>query len=88
MKKKNFNYFKEIDHEPLRIFNITAMFYNLFEDFGSKVAEDYLAPLPEEDIKAMVAVMSNITTHGIKDTRALAVQGMVFEEDLTEEVYE
>lgn len=80
MNKKEFNYFNEVKHVPLRIFNRTAMFYNLKEDFGSAVAEDYVSQLSAPQKLQIVLMIEAIKKEGLDNIRKIVTEGVEFDD--------
>lgn len=82
MKKQNFARFTDIEHKPLRIYNRTVMFHNLYEDSGKHVAEDYAKTFtPEERLE--IAYMSRfVRQKGVKAVQAMVTAGMTFTDDI------
>ena len=60
----NFNTFDEIQHKPLRIYNRVVQLYNLREDFGPEVAEQYVNIFTPAQRKAMYLVAGAVKKVG------------------------
>ena len=76
-----FNTFDDISHRPLRIFNRSVMYFNLYEDQGPVVAKDYADALTKEarlEIAQMTALVKKI---GLKKVKALVTEGVDFVDD-------
>ena len=78
--KNNFNYFKDIKHDPLRIYNMSVMFYNLRQDFGDAVAEDYVSGIDMDDRFTMVEIINSMIAFGVDHVREEVLRGMTFED--------
>lgn len=81
---KNFNRFDEIAHLPLKVYNRFVLLSNLKEDFGEKVAQDYLEMFDEKERKQMFIINAFIKSKGVDAVRKMVVEGM----EIEEEVYE
>ena len=76
-----FNTFDDISHRPLRIYNRSVMYHNLFEDQGPVVAKDYADALTKEarlEIAQMTALVKKV---GLKKVKALVTEGVDFVDD-------
>ena len=76
-----FNTFDDISHRPLRIFNRSVMYFNLYEDQGPVVAKDYADALTKEarlEIAQMTALVKKV---GLKKVKALVTEGVDFVDD-------
>lgn len=81
----NYSNFSEIEHEPLRIYNRTVMFYNILEDAGKAAAEDYVKEFSKDERIEMYAMASLVKRHGPKTVKEWVTKGVVFPENMTEE---
>ena len=76
-----FNKFTDIQHRPLRIYNRSVMFSNLFEDQGKFVAQEYADSFtPEErlEIAQMIALVRKV---GVKRVQQLVTDGVDLGDD-------
>ena len=76
-----FNTFDDIQHRPLRIYNRSVMYFNLYEDQGPVVAKDYADALTKEarlEIAQMTALVKKI---GLKKVKAFVTEGVEFVDD-------
>jgi len=76
-----FNTFDDIQHRPLRIYNRSVMFHNLYEDQGKWVAQEYANALSKEarlEIAQMTALVKKI---GVKKVKELVTAGVDFVDD-------
>jgi len=79
--KQNFNDFSYIEHRPLRTYNRSVMFSNLYEDQGSVVAAEYANLFSAEErfeIAQMIALVRKI---GPKRAKEIVTSGLTFSDD-------
>lgn len=62
--KPNFNRFDEIENTSLRAYNRTVLAYNLRDDFGKNVCEEYLEGFDEASKKQIFCIISLIKIMG------------------------
>ena len=86
MKKENFNLFTEIEHRPLRIYNRVVMSYNLREDFGELVSQDYIDCFSVADRKEMLLMTKLVQLKGKDEVMKLVQKGLVLPDEEGEEV--
>lgn len=79
--KQEFNRFTDIQHRPLRIYNRSVMFANLFEDQGKFVAEDYANTFTKEERFEMAQMTALVRKKGVKVVQALVTEGLDFVDD-------
>jgi len=81
----NYPTFTDIDHKPLRIYNRSVMFFNIYQDVGKAAAEDYANLFTQEERLEMLAMTSLVKKHGPKAVKEWVTKGVVFPEYMTEE---
>jgi len=79
--KPTFNKFDEIEHMPLRVFNRTAMLFNLMDDFGNTVAEEYLNMFNEGQKQQILIMNLYIKKFGLDKARSEATKDLVLPEE-------
>lgn len=77
--------FDDIEHEPLKIYNRTVMFYNILSDAGKTPAEEYASQFSVEDRSKMVATITLVKKIGVKRVQEIVTKGVFFPENPTEE---
>lgn len=78
MSKTIFNRFEEIRHRPLRIYNRSVMFFNLMEDQGKDVAEEYAGTFTKEERLEMAQMIALVRKVGPKKVKELVTEGVEF----------
>jgi len=73
-----FNRFVDIEHAPLRIYNRTVMFYNIYEDSGRAAAEDYANSFNAEERLEMAKMAAEVKAKGTKAVKEAVTKGLVF----------
>lgn len=88
MTKNVFNRFEDIQHRPLRIYNRAVMFFNLYEDQGPDVSEEYANTFSPEERFEMAQMTGLVRRLGPKRVKELVTQGLDFVDNpiLPEEV--
>lgn len=81
----NYPTFNDIDHQPLRIYNRTVMFFNVLEDAGKAPAQDYANQFSPEERVEMVAMTQLVKKHGPKVVKEWVTKNVVFPEYMTEQ---
>lgn len=81
MKKKDFPTFNDIDHRPLRIYNRTVFFHNLWEDQGPTVAAEYAETFSKEEKFEIAQMTKLVKLKGVKHVQSLVTQGLEFSDD-------
>lgn len=81
--EQKFNYFNEIGEDQwlLRIWNITAMAYNLGKDFGNHVMQEYLVKLNEDERMRVALLTMSIKRFGYEETKKKVMEQTVFIEE-------
>jgi len=79
--KTTFNRFTDIQHRPLRIYNRSVMFANLFEDQGKYVAEEYAQTFTKEERLEMAQMTALVKKKGVKTIQSLVTAGVEFVDD-------
>lgn len=70
------NNFNDIQHTPLRVFNRTILFNNIFSNFGSMSAEEYLDQFNQGEKKQMFIMQTFIKKFGYKEAKKSACKGL------------
>lgn len=78
MTKQKFDRFESIDHRPLRIYNRTVMFHNLYEDQGKHVAQEYANTFTPEERFEMAQMTALVRRKGPQTVQALVTSGVDF----------
>lgn len=73
-----FNTFNDIAHRPLRIYNRAVMYFNLYEDQGRNVAEEYAQSLTKEERLEVAQMTALVKKKGVKVVQALVTKGVDF----------
>jgi hypothetical protein len=81
MTKEIFNRFETIQHRPLRIYNRAVMFFNLYEDQGPEIAEDYANTFTAEERFEMAQMTALVKRVGPKRVKELVTSGLEFMDD-------
>lgn len=76
-----FNTFNEIQHRPLRIYNRSVMFHNLYEDQGKFVAEQYANSLSKEERLEIAQMTALVKKLGPKKVKAMVTEGLIFDDE-------
>lgn len=79
--KLQFNRFTDIEHRPLRIYNRSVMFSNIYEDHGRYVAEEYANTFTKEERLEMAQMIALVKKKGTKHVIALVTAGVEFVDD-------
>lgn len=78
MTKLKFNRFTDIEHLPLRVYNRTVMFYNIYDDHGRDAAEEYANSFTKEERLQMAQLAALVKNKGTKHVIALVTAGVDF----------
>jgi len=81
MKKENFNLFNEIDHGPLKVYNRVVMSYNLKDDFGDAVLEDYLSCFDAAERKQLLLMTMLIKSKGKDEVKKLVTSSLLLDDE-------
>jgi hypothetical protein len=82
---EGFETFDEVEHLPLRTYNRMVMCFNIKEDFGPVVLEEYVENFDIEERKRIFLLMAFVYKEGMERAREICLKGFVpEEEDLTE----
>lgn len=73
--------FDDIAHPPLRAYNRTVMAYNIRDDHGQGVMVEYLEGFSPEQRVEMAHILALVQKVGVKRTKELVTDGMVFSDD-------
>lgn len=76
-----FNLFNDIQHKPLQAYNRSVMFYNIMEDHGRGVAEEYVSNFSPEERELMAVIILEVRKRGSKAVVAQITKGMVFTDE-------
>ena len=79
--KTQFNLFHDVKHRPLRIFNRSVMFHNLYEDQGAHTAKEYIDNLTKEERLEIAQMTALVKKIGLKRVKALITEGVEFTDD-------
>lgn len=79
--KVDFNRFDEIKHFPLKIFNRVVLAFNIRDDFGQHVLEEYLEMFNNEERLAMLSMYQFIKKNGAEAAKQLVTKDLVLEND-------
>jgi len=82
-----FNKFNDIEHPPLRVYNRSVMFSNIYEDQGKAKAEDYANSFTKEERLQMAQMIALVRNKGVKHVQALVTAGVDFVDNPSEPVY-
>lgn len=77
MNKELFNRFDEISHLPLKVYNRTAMMFNLSEDFGETVAKEYAGIFNDNERQQILIMQIFIQNKGIDFVKKEVTKGLV-----------
>lgn len=75
------NKFTDIQHRPLRIYNRSVMFANLYEDHGAFTAEEYAGAFTKEERFEMAQMTALVKKKGVKMVKDMVTQGVNFVDD-------
>lgn len=78
---QQFNKFDDIQHRPLRIYNRTVMFHNLYEDQGKFVAKEYAESFTPQERLEIAQMTALVKKKGPKFVKALVTEGVDFVDD-------
>jgi Zn-dependent oligopeptidase len=81
MNKLKFNRFTDVEHIPLRVYNRTVMFYNIYDDHGKLAAEEYADSFSKEERLQMAQVAALVKAKGTKHVIQLVTAGVQFVDD-------
>lgn len=76
-----YNRFTDIEHTPLRVYNRTVMFHNIYEDHGKHEAEAYAQSFTKEERLQMAQMAALVKNKGTKHVIALVTAGVKFVDD-------
>lgn len=79
--KTQFNLFHDVQHRPLRIFNRSVMFHNLYDDQGARTAKEYVDALTKEERLEIAQMTALVKKIGLKRVKALITEGVEFTDD-------
>lgn len=79
--KTQFNLFRDIQHRPLRIYNRSVMFHNLYEDQGAHTAKEYVDALTKEERLEIAQMTQLVRKLGVTKVKELVTQGVDFVDD-------
>lgn len=80
---EHFDTFKEVKHNPLKVFNRTVMFHNILEDYGMGPLEDYCDNFNAHERWEIICMTEAIKRHGVDTVRSWVLKG--FEPELSDE---
>lgn len=81
MTKLKFNRFADVEHTPLRVYNRTVMFHNIYEDHGRHAAEEYAQSFTKEERLQMAQMTALVRSKGTKHVIDLVTAGVEFVDD-------
>lgn len=73
--------FVEIEHAPLRTYNRCVYAFNLLEDAGRAVVEDYLNQFNSQERQEMVKMTKLVKKLGTKRVKDMVTHGLTFSND-------
>lgn len=76
---ETFNNFNDIQHLPLRVFNRTILFNNIFTDFGKESASEYIEQFSQGERKQMFVMQAYIKKFGYKFAKEKVTEGLEFD---------
>lgn len=76
-----FNYFNEIENPLLRTWNRLIMVYNLRQDAGTHVAQEYINNLSAEENKQLIYMGVLIQRKGKDEVKAMVMDSIKLEEE-------
>lgn len=79
--KTQFNLFRDIQHRPLRIYNRSVMFHNLYEDQGAHTAKEYADALTKEERLEVAQMTALVKKIGPAKVKELVTAGVDFVDD-------
>lgn len=75
------NNFQEIEHRPLRLYNLSVMAYNIYEDCGQAAFEDYIDSISAKDKADMIKMIKLVRLKGTKYVISKVTEGMTFSDE-------
>ena len=81
MNQKKFDYFLDIEHFPLRMYNCSVYAHNLLEDTGLATVKEYLESFPIEERVYMRALIKMVKEKGVKKVQELVTNGVKFSDE-------
>lgn len=79
--KTLFNRFTDVEHAPLRVYNRSVMFFNIYEDHGKHAAEEYAQSFTKEERLQMAHMSALVKAKGTKYVIDLVTRGVKFVDD-------
>ena len=79
--KNKFETFNDIEHMPLRVFNRVVSSFNIRDDFGDAVLEDYLSKFSVPERQQMMIMTMAIQSRGAEVIRKEVTQDLVLEDE-------
>lgn len=79
--KTQFNLFRDIAWRPLRIYNRSVMYHNLFEDQGSHTAKEYADAMTKEERLEVAQMTALVKKIGPAKVKELVTAGVEFVDD-------
>lgn len=76
-----FNRFTDISWRPLRIYNRSVFYCNLFEDQGKVIAEEYAQSFSDKECLEMAQMIALVRKIGVKKVQQLVTEGVDFVDD-------
>jgi len=73
-----FNKFNDIQHRPLRIYNRSVMFFNLFDDHGAYEAQQYADAFTNEERLEIAQMTALVKKRGPAFVKKLVTEGLDF----------
>lgn len=77
MQNEHFATFHDVQHLPLRVYNRTVMAYNIREDFGTAILEEYFANFTDAEKWQMLNMMEFIKRNGREAAKSFATKNLV-----------
>jgi hypothetical protein len=75
------NTFNDIEHIPLRTYNRCVMYFNLWEDSGSEVADNYIRHIPHNERLLMVEMYKDVKKRGLETVKRELIRTMPLPEE-------
>lgn len=81
MNNESFATFHDVQHVPLRVYNRVVMAYNIQEDFGQAVLEEYFENFSQPEKAQMLAMMEFVKRNGREAAKAFATKDLVLSDE-------
>ena len=81
MTTEAFNTFHDVQHLPLRVYNRVVTAYNIKEDFGTAILEEYFENFSAAEKWQMFNMMEFIKRNGREAAKAFATKDLVIQDE-------